>query len=71
MCFYVHYIQARIIILFPSNISWNAQRSVTAVWHLSFDDLFGAKPSIIGKILQSKFKLLITPCAPPSAATTV
>jgi len=37
----------------------------------SYDDLFGAKPSIIGKILQSKFKLLMTPCAPPSAATTV
>ena len=38
----------------------------------SHDDLFGAKPYIIGKILQSKFKLLkITPCAPVSAATAV
>ena len=39
----------------------------------SYDDLFGAKPSTIGKILQFKFKLLqtISPCAPMSAATTV
>merc|ERR1712024_41377 len=39
----------------------------------SYDDLFGAKPAIIGKILQSKLKLLqtITPCSPVSAATTV
>ena len=39
----------------------------------SYDDLFGADPSTIGKILQFKFKLLqtITPCAPWSAATTV
>ena len=39
-----------------------------------YDDLFGADPSTIGKILQYKFKLLvqtITPCAPLSAATTV
>ena len=39
----------------------------------SYDDLFGADPSTIGKILQFKFKLLqtTTPCAPLSAATTV
>ena len=38
-----------------------------------YDDLFGAEPSITGKILQSKFKLLhrITPCAPESAAIAV
>ena len=40
-----------------------------------YDDLFGADPSTIGKILQYKFKLLvqqtITPCAPLSAATAV
>ena len=38
-----------------------------------YDDLFGAEPSITGKILQSKFNLLhtVTPCAPVSAATTV
>ena len=39
----------------------------------SYDDLFGADPSTIGKIFQFKFKLLqtITPSAPLSAATTV
>ena len=38
-----------------------------------YDDLFGADPSTIGRILQYKFKLLqkITPCAPLSAATAV
>ena len=30
----------------------------------TYDDLFGANPTRIGKILQSKFKLLIKPCAP-------
>ena len=36
----------------------------------SYDDLFGAKPRTIGLILKHKFKMLITPCAPVSAATT-
>ena len=29
-----------------------------------YDDLFGAKPTSIGKILMEKFQKLKTPCAP-------
>ena len=34
----------------------------------SYQDLFGMEPAETGKILQHKFKLLLTPCAPMSAA---
>ena len=30
----------------------------------AYDDLFGAKPAIIGKILKRKFEIFKTPCAP-------
>ena len=30
----------------------------------AYDDLFGEKPTTIGKILKEKFEILKTPCAP-------